>query len=79
MKQLTLRDSDILYRRSGRGRIANYELAFRMQMAVPDLMDLKGETEATRKLYGLDDPKTQTYGNQCIVATAYGGARSAIH
>ena len=48
--------------------IANYELAFRMQMAVPDLMDLKGETEATRKLYGLDDPKTQTYGNQCIVA-----------
>jgi len=48
--------------------IANYELAFRMQMAVPDLMDLKGETEATRKLYGLDDPKTATYAHQCIVA-----------
>ena len=48
--------------------IANYELAFRMQAAVPELMDLKGETEATRKLYGLDDPKTQTYGQQCLIA-----------
>jgi Protein of unknown function (DUF1501) len=48
--------------------ISNYELAFRMQMAVPDLMDLKGESEATRKLYGLDDPSTATYAHQCIVA-----------
>lgn len=48
--------------------IGNYELAFRMQMAVPDLMDMKGESEATRKLYGLDDPKTQIYGQQCLVA-----------
>lgn len=48
--------------------IANYELAFRMQMAVPDLMDLKGESEATRKLYGMDEAKTQIYAHQCIVA-----------
>lgn len=48
--------------------IGNYELAFRMQAAVPDLMDLRGETEATRKLYGLDEPKTQIYGQQCLVA-----------
>ena len=34
--------------------IANYETAFRMQAAVPELMDLKGETDATEKLYGLD-------------------------
>jgi hypothetical protein len=48
--------------------IANYELAFRMQTAVPDLMDLKGETEATKKLYGLDDAKTEIYGRQCLIA-----------
>ena len=48
--------------------ISNYELAFRMQAAVPDLMDMKGETEATKQLYGLDDPATKTYGEQCLVA-----------
>jgi hypothetical protein len=48
--------------------ILNYELAFRMQAAVPDLMDLRGETEATRKLYGLDEKTTQIYGQQCLIA-----------
>jgi hypothetical protein len=48
--------------------IANYELAFRMQTAVPDLMDLQGETAATRALYGLDDSKTEVFGRQCLVA-----------
>src|SRR6476620_1759732 len=44
--------------------IRNYETAFRMQAAVPELMDLRGETEATKKLYGLDAayPQTQTFG-----------------
>jgi hypothetical protein len=50
--------------------IANYELAFRMQSAVPDLMEIKGESDATRKLYGLDAPyeHTRTFGTQCLVA-----------
>jgi hypothetical protein len=50
--------------------IANYELAFRMQAAVPELMDLRGESEATKKLYGLDSPNKQTvtYGEQCLLA-----------
>src|SRR5262249_30008157 len=48
--------------------IANYELAFRMQTAVPELMDTKGETEATRELYGLDDPATELFGRECLVA-----------
>jgi hypothetical protein len=48
--------------------IANYELAFRMQTAVPDLMDLGGETAATRTLYGLNEPHTQIFGHQCLVA-----------
>jgi hypothetical protein len=36
-------------------RIATYEVAFRMQMEAPQFMDLSGESEATRKVYGLDD------------------------
>ena len=50
--------------------IANYEMAYRMQAAVPELIDVKGETEATRKLYGLDskyDP-TRTFGMQSLNA-----------
>ncbi len=46
----------------------NYELAFRMQSAVPDLVDLAGESEATRALYGLDDEKTELYGRLCLIA-----------
>ena len=50
--------------------IANYELAFRMQSAVPELMAITGESEATRKLYGLDAKfaHTRTFGLQCLVA-----------
>jgi hypothetical protein len=50
--------------------IANYELAFRMQMAVPELMDLSQETAATQKLYGLHAAfaPTQIYGRQCLLA-----------
>lgn len=48
--------------------IANYELAFRMQTAVPELMDIGGETRATRNLYGLDEAHTQAFGNQCLIA-----------
>jgi hypothetical protein len=50
--------------------IANYELAFRMQTAVPELMQIDGESDATRKLYGLDadyEP-TRIFGTQCLVA-----------
>ena len=50
--------------------ISNYEMAFRMQGSVPDLMDLRGESEATKRLYGLDHPygPTRAYGQQCLVA-----------
>jgi hypothetical protein len=50
--------------------IANAETAFRMQTAVPELTDLRGETEATRRLYGLDAayPHTRTYAAQCLTA-----------
>ncbi len=50
--------------------IKNYETAYRMQSAVPDLVDLKGESEATKKLYGIDDPHPQkaAYARQCLLA-----------
>ncbi len=50
--------------------IANYETAYRMQTAVPELMDIKGETEATKRLYGLDAKygPTRTFGAQCLIA-----------
>jgi hypothetical protein len=48
--------------------IANYELAARMQTAVPELMDLKTESPLTKKLYGLDDVKTEVFGRQCLLA-----------
>ncbi|RMF37817.1 MAG: DUF1501 domain-containing protein [Planctomycetota bacterium] len=50
--------------------IKNYETAFRMQSAIPELVDLRGETEATRRLYGLDDPVPQkaAYARQALLA-----------
>jgi hypothetical protein len=50
--------------------IANYELAWRMQSAVPELCEITGESEATKNLYGLDDadPKKAAYARQCLLA-----------
>lgn len=50
--------------------IQNYEMAWRMQAAVPELCDIRGESEATRQLYGLDDPepKKAAYARQCLLA-----------
>jgi Protein of unknown function (DUF1501) len=50
--------------------ITNYEIAYRMQTAVPELMELAGETEATKKLYGLDAAYTPTriFAAQCLIA-----------
>ena len=49
-------------------RIAAYELAFRMQAEAPDAVDLAGESEATRELYGMDHKDTETYGQMCLLA-----------
>ncbi len=50
--------------------IANYELAYHMQAAVPELMDLRGESQATQRLYGMDAefPATRTFARQCLLA-----------
>ncbi|MBM3761770.1 MAG: DUF1501 domain-containing protein [Acidobacteria bacterium] len=49
-------------------RIASFELAFRMQSRAPELVDLSGESEATKKLYGLDEEITEPFGRQCLLA-----------
>ena len=50
--------------------IRNYETAYRMQSSVPELVDLSGETPATRRLYGIDsaNPAKAAYARQCLVA-----------
>jgi hypothetical protein len=49
-------------------RIASYELAFRMQAAAPEAVDLSGETAETRALYGLDEQHTSRNGSNCLLA-----------
>lgn len=49
-------------------RIANYELAFRMQTAAPELIELSGETQATRELYGIDDGPSARFGKMCLMS-----------
>jgi hypothetical protein len=49
-------------------RIANYELAARMQLAATSVADLSRETEATRTLYGVDNPISGGYGRLCLMA-----------
>jgi hypothetical protein len=49
-------------------RIENFELAARMQLEAPSVLDLSGETKATKKLYGLESPDTAKYGTRCLMA-----------
>jgi hypothetical protein len=53
------------------GVIESYELAFRVQSELPRLMDLSQETAATQRLYGLDDPATDNFGRQCLLARRF--------
>ena len=50
------------------GRINAYELAYRMQAAGPEAVDLNTESEATKKLYGMDDEATAKFGTNCLMA-----------
>src|SRR5262245_3816033 len=49
-------------------RISSYELAYRMQGCAPNVVDLSGESDATKKLYGLDDKVSEPFGRQCLMA-----------
>lgn len=49
-------------------RIASYELAYRMQAHAPEAVDLDAESEATKRLYGLDDERCADFGRKCLMA-----------
>jgi uncharacterized protein (DUF1501 family) len=49
-------------------RIASYELAFRMQSAVPEAVDLSKESKSTKELYGLNEPISAKFGTDCLIA-----------
>jgi hypothetical protein len=49
-------------------RMKSYELAYRMQTAVPEALDLERETAETKSLYGLDQPETKAFGQQLLAA-----------
>ena len=49
-------------------RVNAYELAFRMQSAAPEIVDISRETEATRRLYGIGQKETNEFGTRCLLA-----------
>ena len=51
-----------------KARMNNYELAFRMQTQVPDLVNIDDETQATKDMYGIDKPNTDNFGRRCLLA-----------
>jgi len=53
------------------GRINSFELAYRMQSTMPEAQDLSGESEATKRLYGMDQPITENFGRQCLMARRF--------
>lgn len=53
------------------GVIESYELAFRMQKEMPQVMDLSRESEATKKLYGLEETATADFGRKCLLARRF--------
>jgi hypothetical protein len=56
------------------GVIRSFELGFRMQSAVPQLTDLRGESHETLKLYGIDEKPTDDFGRQCLLARRFAEA-----
>ena len=56
------------------GLIANYELAFRMQANVPEVMNMKDETKETQDLYGIGAEQTDNFGRQCLLARKFAEA-----
>ena len=49
-------------------RMESFELAFRMQQEATEVVDLSRETRATHRLYGIDDPRTKSFGSKCLMA-----------
>lgn len=53
------------------GRLNSFELAYRMQSTMPEIQDLSQESEAMHRQYGIDDPVTENFGRQCLMARRF--------
>ncbi|MDB4755873.1 MAG: DUF1501 domain-containing protein [Pirellulaceae bacterium] len=53
------------------GRLESFELAYRMQTAMPEIQEINGESKQTIRQYGIDDPMTQNFGRQCLLARRF--------
>ncbi len=53
------------------GRLNSFELAYRMQSTMPEVQDITRESAETFKLYGIDDPVTEDFGRQCLMARRF--------
>ena len=72
MKHLNERHLNQSSEESGlQGRIQSFELAFRMQTEMPRVQDLSQETAETQALYGINDPVTENFGRQCLLARRF--------
>jgi Protein of unknown function (DUF1501) len=56
------------------GAIENFELAFRMQDTVPEVMNLEGESQKTLEMYGINEDPTDGFGRQCLLARRFAEA-----
>jgi hypothetical protein len=53
------------------GRINSFELAYRMQSTMPEAQNVSSETEAMKRMYGMDQPVTENFGRQCLMARRF--------
>ena len=60
-------------------RISSFELAYRMQSAAPEAIDLAQESKLVHELYGTEDPACRVFARQCLTARAAPGAGRAVH
>ncbi|MGB0143469.1 MAG: DUF1501 domain-containing protein [Akkermansiaceae bacterium] len=72
IQSLNQLNGDHLSQRHGntnlQARIDSYELAFKMQAAAPEAIDFETENESTKKLYGIDQQRTEDFGKKCLLA-----------
>jgi len=68
LNRIQMQSRNVRFDHEFEARIKNYELAARMQLEAMKVADTSNETEATKKLYGMDDPISKEFGNRCLLA-----------
>lgn len=68
LQELNRQQAGIKSDRNLDAAIESFDLAFRMQMNAPDILDLSDESKSTTEMYGIGEKSTDTYGRQCLMA-----------